>query len=236
MRSTAVLGPALGLAVTLTLAWGPGTAGAQGIRDRTRPTGMPDTEVTESQASELTLTVVQTTERALQTWVRTAGALDEAGKMLTACVRDPDAGLIEPGQRVRAFPPDSKSSVYQARVSRVEPRDDCILVAATLSGKTYERAPRYVMEIIVERGRYLSIPNEAIIEEGDRQVVYLQHRAGHYMPGEIHTGLKGELYTEVLHGLAQGDEVVTFGSFFIDADYKLKSTDQASMGNAHHHH
>ena len=33
------------------------------------------------------------------------------------------------------------------------------------------------MEIVAERGRFLSVPNEAIIEEGDRRVVYVQ-RAG----------------------------------------------------------
>jgi Cu(I)/Ag(I) efflux system membrane fusion protein len=211
-------------------------SGAQGMRDRTRPDFARDTTVSESQAVELTLTLVEAARTRLQTWVRTAGALDESGKTLTACVRDADAGLIQAGQRVRAFPPDSKSSIYQARVSRVDARADCVLVEATLSGPAYAKAPRYVMEIIVDRGEYLAIPNEAIIEEGDRQVVYLQPHPGHYVPQEIHTGLKGELYTEVLHGIAEGDQVVTFGSFFIDADYKLKSTDQAAMSNAHQHH
>jgi Cu(I)/Ag(I) efflux system membrane fusion protein len=184
----------------------------------------------------LTLTVVNAAKTTLQTWVRTAGTLDESGGRLTACVRGPDAALIQPGQRVRAFPPDSKSSMYQARVSRVEAREGCILVEATLSGPTYEQAPRYVIEVIVERGEFLAIPNEAIIEEGDKQIVYLQQMPGHYVPQEIHTGLKGELYAEVLNGLSEGDQVVTFGSFFIDAEYKLKNADPDAMSNAHQHH
>ena len=54
------------------------------------------------------------------------------------------------------------------------------------------------MEIVVERGPFLSVPNEAIIEEGDRHVVYVQQQAGQYVPAEIHTGIQGELYTQVV--------------------------------------
>ena len=213
-----------------------GLADAQDVRDRTRPDEAPGTTVTESQAVELTLTLVQTTTRTLQTWVRTAATIDDSRGMLTAYLCPPEAEWVQTGQRVRAFPPDSKSSIYQARVSRVVPQESCVTVEATLSGKTYEESALYVMEIVVQRGDFPSIPNEAIIEEGDRQVVYIQQQPGQYAPQEIHTGLKGELYTEILHGLAEGDQVVTLGSFFIDADYKLKATDQDAMGNAHLHH
>ena len=74
------------------------------------------------------------------------------------------------------------------------------------------------------------MPNEAIIEEGDRHVVYVQQQAGQYVPQEIQTGIQGELYTQVLDGLKDGEQVVTFGSFFIDAEHKLKGTDQRPTG------
>jgi hypothetical protein len=47
--------------------------------------------------------------------------------------------------------------------------------------------------------------------------------SGEYMPRTIETGLEGELYTQVTTGLAEGDQVVSIGSFFVDADNKLKS-------------
>lgn len=213
-----------------------GSAEAQGIRDRTRPDDTRDTTVTETQAVELTLTLVETATQALQTWVRTAATIDASGKILALSLCPPEAELVQVGQRVRTFPPDSKSSIYQARVTRIVPDGDCVAVEATLSGRTYEDSLRYVVEIVVQRGDFLSIPNEAIIEEGDRQLVYIQQGAGRYSPQEIHTGLKGELYTEILHGLSEGDQVVTLGSFFIDADYKLKTTERDAMSNAHLHH
>ena len=54
----------------------------------------------------------------------------------------------------------------------------------------------------------------------------MQGEAEQYTPHEIHTGIQGELYTQVLDGVKDGDQVVTFGSFFIDAEHKLKATEQ----------
>jgi len=212
------------------------TASAQGMRDRTRITNRDDAAaVAETQAAEITLTVAPIGQQLLQTWIRTAGVIDEARKTLTGCVVDADAALIRTGQRVRAFPPDSKSSIYQARVTSVATRSDCVVVAATLSGPAYTDATRYVMEIIVDRGQHLAVANAAIIERAGKQVVYEQIHPGHYEPHEIHTGLKGETYTEVVSGIAEGDEIITIGSFFIDADYRLKMTPGGGI-DAHQHH
>ena len=50
----------------------------------------------------------------------------------------------------------------------------------------------------------------------------MQQEGGEYTPRTIQTGLEGELYTQVLDGLEEGDQVVSIGSFFVDADNKLK--------------
>jgi len=49
---------------------------------------------------------------------------------------------------------------------------------------------------------------------------------GQYEPTPVQTGVQGELYTQVTGGLKDGDQVVTFGSFFIDSEYKLKGAAQ----------
>jgi hypothetical protein len=213
-----------------------GSAEAQTFREHSRATRDAPTAVDESQADELTLTLVQAAKQTIQTWVRTAGAIDDARQVLTACIAHPDGALVQEGQRVRAFPPDSKSSIYQARVTHVAPGDGCVRVEARLSGPAYGDAVRFVMEVIVNLGAYLAIPNDAIIEREGSQVVYVQRDQGRFEPLEIHTGRRGELYTEVLDGLAEGDQVVTLGSFFIDADHRLKADTTNAAGNAHQHH
>jgi hypothetical protein len=113
--------------------------------------------------------------------------------------------------------------MYQAYITRVTPAAGGVAIEATLAATGRANATHYVMEIVVEQGPYLVVPNEAIIEEGDKRVVYVQ-QGGEYLPKEVQTGTQGELYTQVLAGLEANTPVVTFGSFFIDAEHKLKGT------------
>jgi len=198
---------------------------AQGIRARIR--GDRSTTVSKDQAVDLTLTVTPVTVRPIQVWVRTAGTVTASGQVLEAAVPAADAPFVKVGQRVRAFPVESRTSMYQARVTAVAPSPAGARLQITLNGPGRDGARHYVAEIVTERGDFLSVPNEAIIEEGDRRVVYVQRQEGQYEPVTMTAGLQGELYTAVTSGVREGDQVVTFGSFFIDSEFKLKGTAQS---------
>lgn len=224
---------------------------AQNVRERTRPgtttdpararyrlpgNEKPATAVSDTQATDVTLTLNEVAVRPIQVWVRTAGRLGKDRKTVSVYVPAHEAPFVKVGQRVRAFPPESKSSMFQAWVTKLTPRPDGAMVDVTLSGMGRENTSNYVTEIVTERGEFLSIPNEAIIEEGSRRVVYVQKEAGQYLPVAIETGIQGELYTAVTQGLKQGEQVVSFGSFFVDSEYKLKSIDQSVSDNDQQHH
>ena len=198
------------------------TASAQSIRDRIRLSPDKRTEITEQQANELTLTLNDAAVRPIQVWLRAAGTIDSGGRSIAATLSGPDAAYVKVGQRVRAFPPQSRSSMFQARVAGIVARGGSTVVTVTLSGPAHEGSTRYILEIVTEPLEVLSIPNEAIIESDGKQMVYVEVEKGRYEPREIQVGLQGELYTEVQGGLKAGEQVVTFGSFFIDADHKLK--------------
>jgi len=199
---------------------------AQGVRDHTRksPRG---TRVTEAQASDLTLTLTSVAVRPVQVWVRTAGAIDTARKVVTVRLVGTDATLVKVGQRARTFPVESRSSMYQARVVRVVPDGKGIRADVELAAVGWPTTKGYVVEIVTDHGELLSVPNEALIEEGAMRVVYRQGADGQYEPTPVQTGVQGELYTQVTGGLNDGDQVVTFGSFFIDSEFKLKGAAQA---------
>lgn len=199
---------------------------AQGIRERIRLKNR-DTTISEAQGIDVTLTLSTAATRQVQQIVRTGATMDTDRKVLTTKIALPDAALIKVGQRARAIAPESKSSMFQAKVSRVTPRAGSSVVEITLSGIGLPDVNRYVAEITVELGAFLSVPNEAIIEEGDRRVVYVEETKGKYMPHDIKAGVQGELHTAIESGVKEGDQVVTFGSFFIDSEYKLKLADQA---------
>ena len=94
----------------------------QSIRDRIRLSPDKQTPITEAQANELTLTLNDAAIRPIQIWVRTAGVIDPARRIITAIVPAHEAGHVKVGQRVRAFPPESRSSMFQAKITRVDLR------------------------------------------------------------------------------------------------------------------
>jgi hypothetical protein len=197
----------------------------QAQRERTRPAPRRSTSVSEAQAGELTLTVTEVAVRPIQVWVRTAGPIDDARRIITAEVTAADRARVKVGQRVRVFSPESRSRMYQATISDISPRQDRAVLKATLMGQALETSRHFVLEIVTENGDLLSVPNEAIIESGGKQLVYVQEAGGSsYAPRQISVGLRGELYSQVVDGVKAGEQVVTIGSFFIDAEHKLKGS------------
>jgi Cu(I)/Ag(I) efflux system membrane fusion protein len=195
---------------------------AADIRERIRLPRSAGTEVSQAQADVLTLTLTQVQVRSIQNWVRAAGVIDSTGWILVATVTGVDAGAVKVGQRARVFTPDSKSSMLQAKITRVTRRADTAVIEARLSAQGHGLDSRYVLEVVVDYGEFLSVPNEAIVEEGGRQLVYISKGEGSYQPRQITTRLQGERYTQVVEGVEAGEQVVTTGSFFVDAEYRMK--------------
>ena len=205
----------LGVTAALVAAGSPLALGAQ--RERTRLSPRRTTPVTESQASELTLTMTDVAVRPLQVWVRTAGAINDARTVVEAVVSPPDAVRIRAGQRVRAFSSETRSRMYQATIVQVRPQSGGVAITVAMVGRVLDESLHFVLEIVTDDGEFLSIPNEAIIESGGTPLVYVREPAGDFAPRDITLGVRGELFTEVREGLEPGQQVVTIGSFFIDA-------------------
>ena len=208
--------------IALALVLVSAAASAQSIRDRIRLAPGKLTPITEEQASELTLTLNDAAIRPIQVWVRVAGRIERGSRMITATLSPEEARYVKTDQRVRAFPPESRSSMFQARVTRVTPGPAGTTVTAALAGPPHTGSVQYVLEIVTEPLEVLSVPNEAIIEANGHYMVYVQAEKGRYLPREIQPCLQGELYTQVLEGVKAGEQVVTLGSFFVDSDRKLK--------------
>ncbi|ALA58349.1 efflux RND transporter periplasmic adaptor subunit [Nitrospira moscoviensis] len=79
------------------------------------------------------------------------------------------------------------------------------------------------VELRVDVGARLAIPQEAIIESGHKQIVFLHHGGGRLEPRLIKTGVRTGEWTEVLEGLKEGDHIVTSANFLIDSESRLKS-------------
>jgi membrane fusion protein, copper/silver efflux system len=77
-----------------------------------------------------------------------------------------------------------------------------------------------------------AVPNDAIIDTGERQVALVDKGQGRFEPREVKVGVRGEGYTEIRDGLQAGEQVVTAANFLIDAESNLKSALQSMATRA----
>jgi Cu(I)/Ag(I) efflux system membrane fusion protein len=78
------------------------------------------------------------------------------------------------------------------------------------------------VEIKVQLGRKLAVPEGAIIDTGLRQLAVVDKGSGYFEPREVKVGAKVDNYYEVIKGLKAGERVVTSANFLIDSESKLK--------------
>jgi Cu(I)/Ag(I) efflux system membrane fusion protein len=75
----------------------------------------------------------------------------------------------------------------------------------------------------VDLGVGLTVPDSAVINAGDRTLVFLDLPDGRLEPREVRLGAKLPSGFQVLHGLAPGDRVVTAANFLLDSESSLKA-------------
>ena len=75
----------------------------------------------------------------------------------------------------------------------------------------------------------LTIPADAVIPTGERDVVFVSLGGGRFSPREVKLGAKSGDQVEVLTGLVEGEEVVTRANFLIDSESALRAS-LASLG------
>lgn len=89
------------------------------------------------------------------------------------------------------------------------------------------------VEVKVDLGKKLAIPDDAVIDTGTRQIVYVDKGEGLFEPREVLLGLRGEGFREVLKGLKAGEKVASAATFLIDSEAQLKGVTPLSGGHKH---
>jgi Cu(I)/Ag(I) efflux system membrane fusion protein len=74
----------------------------------------------------------------------------------------------------------------------------------------------------IDLGEKLAVPEEAIIDTGIRQVAFIDKGSGYFEPREVKLGVKVDQYYEVIEGLKPGERVVTSANFLIDSESSFK--------------
>lgn len=76
----------------------------------------------------------------------------------------------------------------------------------------------------------LTVPSQAIVNTGERRIVFVDMGGGSLMPHEVEIGRIAGDYSEVLAGLEPGQRVVTSAQYLLDSESNLAETMKSMIG------
>jgi membrane fusion protein, copper/silver efflux system len=80
------------------------------------------------------------------------------------------------------------------------------------------------------RPNVLTVPRDAVLSTGERNIVFVKQPRGHVAPREVALGTSNDERVEILRGLSVGDTVVASATFLVDAESNLGKA-LGGMGN-----
>jgi len=146
-----------------------------------------------------------------------------------ADVYEADLELVRPGMTATVTLPYMPGRSFEANVEFVHPqlrdasRTGLIHLSLDNPDGVLKPAMYADVDLQVDLGHRLAVPDEAVIVAGDARVVFIDLGSGRLQPVRIRTGRRADGYVEVLEGLSLGDRVVTSGNFLLAAESRLKT-------------
>lgn len=137
-----------------------------------------------------------------------------------------------------AFPDRVFNGVVRSVSSVLNPETRSVRVLIDVPNHDELLKPEMYVDAAIEVpvGRKLSIPSEAIMDTGTRQLVFVESAPGRFDPREVRVGPLAQGYRPVLSGLKEGEKVVVSGNFLIDSESRLKAALSAGgTGGTHQH-
>lgn len=158
-----------------------------------------------------------------------------APTLLEAYIPQGDIPLIQPGQELEILDLQSRAlgkGTVRALGTILDP-ETRTLRALVVAEKNLSLQPNSFVQLRWEMdlGKRLSVPKNAVLFNGDHNMVYVETAPGEFAGRSVELGQAGEDFYEVLSGLQEGEKVVTNGTFLIDSETQIRS---GSRGGHHH--
>ena len=146
---------------------------------------------------------------------------------IVADVFGSDAQNIRPGAVARVTLRDQRGS-FSARVSNVLPQVDPetrvlkLRLEANNPGFALRPDMFVDVELPVSGSAGLTVPQDAVIDSGQEQRVFVERSAGVFEPRRVQIGWRSGDRVEIVDGLKEGERVVVEGTFLVDSESRLK--------------
>jgi RND family efflux transporter MFP subunit len=147
---------------------------------------------------------------------------------IVADVFGEDAQNIQSGAGARLTLRDQHGT-FLARVSntlpQVDPETHVMKLRLEANNPGFRLRPDMFVdvELPVGGGAGLTVPQDAVIDSGDQQRVFVERSPGVFEPLTVQIGWRSGDRVAIVHGLAEGERVVVEGTFLVDSETRLRS-------------
>ena len=148
---------------------------------------------------------------------------------IEAAVPERDAALVAAGARASATLAALPGQRFEGTVAALLPDVDPVtrtltarIVLANGDGRLVPGMyPDIEFELATDGREHVVVPSEAVIATGRRHVVIVAQGRGSFRAQEVRVGIEADGRSEILDGIADGEEVVLSGQFLIDSEASL---------------
>jgi membrane fusion protein, copper/silver efflux system len=146
--------------------------------------------------------------------------------------------FVHEGQAVEISLSYLPGKIYRGRISLVSPLVDAptrtVRARIALENPDLALKPGMFTDVrlISDLGRRLTVPKDAVLRTGERDLVFVNPSDGVFEPREVTLGLALDDRYEVTKGLAGGERVLSSANFFVDSESRLKSALRGAGENA----
>ena len=133
------------------------------------------------------------------------------------------------GQRMSLSLSYYPGKIYAGAISfiypEVDPQTRTVKVRVEIPNPGFKLKPHMFADatLRVDYGRQLLVPQEAVLDSGATQQVFVVHPGGVFEPRRVTLGPVIEGQAVILAGLREGETVVSSGNFLIDSESRLKA-------------
>ena len=155
--------------------------------------------------------------------------VDLSNIWIVADIYEFEAADVKVGQAATVTLSSFPGRTFSGKITYIYPQVDnttrTLKVRIELSNKGFLLKPDMYADVTlnINYGNRLVVPQEAVLDSGSEQLVYVALADGYFEPRKIRIGPKVDDKYVVLNGLQAGERIVTSGNFLIDSESKLKS-------------
>ena len=154
-----------------------------------------------------------------------------------ADVSEPDAGVVRAGMPAKVTVAGLPGRAFDTKLDYVYPTMSAdtrsLRVRATLPNQGGLLKPQMyaTAEVGADLGSRLLVPDDAVMDTGQRQVVYVDRGEGNFEPRAVTAGVRSDGMREIVSGLQPGERSASSALFLIDSEAQLKGVAPAPAQN-----